>query len=135
MAQEKILVADDSRTIRTVVNRILSSAGFDVSLARDGREAVLLARHDLPDLVILDIQMPDVDGYTACQKILAISNHRPDPPIVFLTKESANHLQTLGAELGAYLRKPVCDRTLLGTVTGLLRRARQGSPSIAGACS
>lgn len=134
MAQEKILIADDSRTIRTVVNRILSSAGFSVSMACDGGEAVSMARRELPDLVILDIQMPDVDGYTACQNILAINPDRPGPPIVFLTKESATHLQTLGSELGAYLRKPVCEQTLLQTVNRLLQKSQLASAAVTGAC-
>lgn len=116
----KILVADDSRTVRTVVNRVLSNAGFSVSLARDGQEAVQLATHEFPDLAILDIQMPELDGYTACDEILAIDNGRPNIPIVFLTKEKAKHLQTLGADLGAYLPKPVSDEKLLSTVHQLL---------------
>ena len=125
MHQPKILVADDSRTIRTVVNRVLTQAGFDVSLARDGREAILLAKHDRPDLAILDIQMPELDGYSACEAILSLNAEDPDPPIVFLTKETANHLDALGSQLGAYLRKPVCDTTLLKTVRELLETARQ----------
>ena len=65
MHQAKILAADDSRTIRALVSRTLSGAGFDVTLASDGLEAVEFARRDHPDLVILDIQMPHMDGYTA----------------------------------------------------------------------
>jgi DNA-binding response OmpR family regulator len=120
MHQAKILVADDSRTIRTIVYRTLSAAGFDVSLARDGKEAVAVAQRDRPDLAILDIQMPEMDGYTACDQILALSQPANNIPIVFLTKETANHLHTLGSELGAYLQKPVCEETLVRTVRELL---------------
>ncbi len=123
MHQTNILVADDSRTIRTIVFRALSGAGFDVSLARDGQEAVSLARTTLPDLAILDIQMPEMDGYTACERILDLCEPSNEIPIVFLTKETANHLRTLGSELGAYLQKPVCEETLLETVRKLLGAA------------
>ncbi len=122
MHQAKILVADDSRTIRAVVRRALSGAGFDVTLAADGKEAVQLARRDRPNLVILDIQMPEMDGYQACQEILALADRCPQLPIVFLTKDTAKHLSALGNELGAYLRKPVTDETLLSTVRTLLHQ-------------
>jgi DNA-binding response OmpR family regulator len=118
MHQPKILIADDSRTIRALVRRALSAAGFDVILACDGLEAVQLAQRDHPDLVILDIQMPEMDGYTACQKLL---EHQSDLPIIFLTKDSAKHLEALGSELGAYLHKPVCEQMLVSTVQSLLQ--------------
>lgn len=120
MSQTKILVADDSRTIRAIVRRTLSHAGFDVSIASDGKEAVEVARRDRPDLVILDIQMPEMDGYTACEQILDLADWCPELPIVFLTKDVAKHLEALGSELGAYLRKPVSEETLLATVRSLL---------------
>ena len=134
MPQAKILVADDSRTVRTVVSRTLAKADFDVSLASDGIEAVQLAADDLPDLAILDIQMPGMDGYAACQKILDLREDGVDLPIVFLTKETANHLHALGAELGAYLPKPVDDETLLATVFDLLDHAFL-NPQTVGSCS
>ncbi len=120
MYQTKILVADDSRTIRALVRRTLVNAGFDVSIACDGREAVQVARRDRPDLVILDIQMPEMDGYSACEQILALADWSPELPIIFLTKDMAKHLEALGSELGAYLRKPVSEETLLATVRSLL---------------
>lgn len=137
MHQARILVADDSRTVRTVVNRTLTLAGFDVSLARDGLEAVVLSKHKLPDLAILDIQMPGMNGYDACEEILALdrslANGRPTLPIVFLTKETAHHLHALGSQLGAYLPKPVCSVTLLSTVHNLLGLRNQ-QVTAAGAC-
>jgi CheY-like chemotaxis protein len=133
MAQANILVADDSRTVRTVVSRTLSAAGFDVTLACDGEEAVLLAEKQLPDLAILDIQMPGMDGYTACEKILDLCGEGIELPIVFLTKEMASHLPALGAELGAYLPKPVNDKALLSTVYDLLD-GEVASNNLAGTC-
>ncbi len=118
MHQSKILVADDCRTVRAVVCKTLSEAGYDVTLASDGQEAVQFARRDRPDLVILDLQMPVVDGYTACAEILALED-RP-LPIILLTNDTANHLAALGSELGAYLHKPVTETQLLSTVGNLL---------------
>ncbi|MEM7477577.1 MAG: response regulator, partial [Planctomycetota bacterium] len=65
---QRILVADDSRTVRIYVQRALTRAGYEVILSCDGVEAVELARKHSPDLAILDIQMPEMDGYTACEK-------------------------------------------------------------------
>jgi DNA-binding response OmpR family regulator len=130
MLQPKILVADDSRTIRALVRRALSAAGFDVILASDGLEAVQLTQRDHPDLVILDIQMPEMDGYTACEQILALQDRRDDLPIVFLTKDNAMHLDALGTELGAYLHKPVCEDTLVSTVRSLVDRNTASQPAL-----
>jgi DNA-binding response OmpR family regulator len=120
MYPPNILVADDSCTVRTIVNRALTQAGFDVRLARDGEEAVALATQALPDLAILDIQMPGIDGYAACQQILDLSAGGHRPPIIFLTKETASHLHALGVELGAYLPKPVNAEKLIRVVRELL---------------
>lgn len=120
MQQPKILVADDSRSVRAVLRRTLSAAGYDVILASDGLEAVRSAQRDQPDLVILDIQMPEMDGYTACQEILALEKMSSGIPIVFLTRDTARHLNLLGTQLGAYLPKPVTDERLLSTVGQLL---------------
>jgi DNA-binding response OmpR family regulator len=117
MSNPQILVADDSRTIRSHVGKILSEAGFEVILASDGCEAVEIARRESPDLVILDIQMPIMDGYQACEEILAMDDSLP---IVFLTKNDAQHLKALGDDLGAYLQKPVSAEELLTTVRSLL---------------
>ncbi|TWT83797.1 Response regulator MprA [Planctomycetes bacterium CA13] len=122
MHPPRILVADDSRTIRAVVYRTLCAENFDVILACDGIEAVKLARCERPHLVILDIQMPEMDGYAACEEILKLEGRRDDLPIIFLTKNNAKHLDALGNDLGAYLQKPVCGDTLLATVRSLLSR-------------
>ncbi len=119
MHPAKILVADDSRAVRLCLHRTLSAAGFEVFVACDGLEAVHMARKVEPDLVILDIQMPEMDGYAACDQIL-----QDGPlPIVFLTRDLAPHLKSLGDQLGAYLPKPADDETLLKTIRDLLGRA------------
>jgi len=122
MQQAKILVVDDSKTVRAMLRRALCGAGFDVILASDGLEAVRSARRDRPDLVILDIQMPQMDGYEACQEILSIESLSNNLPVVFLTQETARHLAALGSQLGAYLPKPCDEQTLISTVRELLQR-------------
>jgi len=121
MPQSKILVADDSQTTRAVVCRILSSAGYDVTLAADGIEAVQFARRDHPDLVIIDVQMPETDGYMACEEILEMADRSSHFPIIIHTQDNAKHLVALGNELGAYLQKPVTEEQLLSTVEQLLQ--------------
>lgn len=118
MQQANILVADDSRTIRSTVRRTLVKEGWDVTLASNGKEAVELARRDEPDLVILDIHMPRMDGYNACIEILEYM----DIPVIFLTTETAKHLEAMGDRLGAYLPKPADAGTLVATVQALLDR-------------
>lgn len=120
MQQSRILVVDDSRTIRTLVRRILIEANYEVLLASDGLEAIQLVASQQPDLIVLDIQMPEMDGYTVCDEILTLANNANSLPIVFLTKERANHLSALGKELGAYLQKPICKPLLLQTIASLL---------------
>lgn len=129
MPANRILIADDSRTIRTILRRTLVAANYDVIAASDGAEAVNLFRMEKPNLVILDIQMPEMDGYSACDEILAISDPAEELPIVFLTKDRATHLSTLGQQLGAYLQKPVCEQTLLRTVGELMSRRAITQPA------
>lgn len=116
MHQAKILVADDSRAVRVCLERVLRAAGYEVFVACDGAEAVRVARDVEPNLVILDIQMPEMDGYTACYQIL----QNGPLPIVFLTQTLATHLTNLGQQLGAYLPKPADEKTLVDTVRKLL---------------
>lgn len=119
MQSTRILVADDSRTVRVSLNRILTAADYQVLLASDGREAVDLARLHEPQLAILDIQMPEMDGYTACEEILS----QATIPIIFLTKDPGNHLAALGDQLGAYIPKPAQEAELLSTISQLLASA------------
>lgn len=122
VARTKILVADDSRAIRTLTQRILAAAGYEVVLACDGLQAVEVARDQRPEVVLLDIQMPAMDGYEACQRILQLPDRHPELRIIFLTKDQAGHLDTLGRQLGAYLPKPVNAEALLTTLRVLLQR-------------
>jgi CheY-like chemotaxis protein len=116
----KILVVDDSGTVRCVLDRMLTLAGYSVVLAGDGVTALEKARRTNPDLVILDIQMPLMDGYAVCQRMKAIGPPWDRTPIIFLTSVESNALDLLGHAMGDYVRKPVDPTRLLSSVERLL---------------
>ena len=116
MTGTTILVADDSRTIRVQVRQILTTAGFDVVEAGTGQEALEQIEDQHPSLAIVDINMPDVDGYELCQTLQERGAPWKDIPIVLLTSLNSHALELLGDELGAYLRKPVQPEELLEAV-------------------
>ena len=120
-----ILLADDEQDLVWSVRHCLSSEGYEVATARDGAEVLALARRHRPDLVILDIIMPRLDGLQVCQEL------RSDPslatvPILFLTAKSAveNRLEGLDSGGDDYLPKPFDVRELQSRVRALLRRSR-----------
>ena len=119
MDHPRVLIADDSRAVRVCLERSLRGAGYQVFVASDGAEAVRLAAEVEPQLVILDIQMPEMDGYAACDQIL----QQRSIPVIFLTKTVASQLNALGHQLGAYIPKPADEHTLLRTVNELLQSA------------
>lgn len=117
-----VLVADDSRTVLRLIERSLRDAGYRVAIAEDGRQAVELALQAKPDLIVLDINMPELDGYGVCGELLANDSWNAATPVIFLTSADAPHLETLGKQLGAFLSKPTEPELLLRTVEELLRR-------------
>ena len=116
MSPPKVLVVDDSRTVRTVVNRTLTSVGYEVITASDGIESLEVVQRELPLLAILDIRMPYLDGYGVCQELQKLGEPFSKIPIIFLTTLESHALELLGDELGAYLQKPVRPQQLLDTV-------------------
>ncbi|PAY16052.1 hypothetical protein CKO51_28525 [Rhodopirellula sp. SM50] len=121
-SDQTILVADDSRTVLRLLDRTLRDAGYKVALTEDGRQAVNVATETKPDLIILDINMPVLDGYGVCHELLADETWDRSTPVIFLTSADAPHLETLGSQLGAFLSKPTEPDLLLETVQTLLRR-------------
>ncbi len=116
----KILIADDEPAIVDTVRAYLIEAGMHVITARNGREAVFAFRHEQPDLVILDIMMPEMDGLEAARLI-----RRDSPvPLLFLTARVDDIDHVTGLEIGAddYLTKPFSPRVLVAHVRALLRR-------------
>ncbi|MCC9600149.1 response regulator [Stieleria sp. JC731] len=115
-----VLVADDSMTVLRLIDRTLREAGYRVLLAEDGRQAVSCALTEHPDLVVLDINMPELDGYGVCHELLANPTWESRTPVIFLTSAEEPHLSVLGEELGAFLSKPTEPELLLKTVATLI---------------
>jgi len=115
-----ILVVDDKASVRMLVREYLTEQGFRIVVAGDGREALYTARHEKPDLILLDIMMPEMDGYEF------ISTHRreADTPIILLTARLEETDKVLGLELGAddYVTNPFGMRELLARIRAVLRR-------------
>jgi two-component system KDP operon response regulator KdpE len=118
-----ILVVDDEPNLLRLVRANLERIGYQVQTARSGPEALEKIRTETPDLVILDVMMPGMDGYTVCERIRATSS----VPIIMLTAKSELSDKVRGFELGAddYLTKPFGPEELLARVKAVLRRTRQ----------
>ncbi|MGE5618792.1 MAG: response regulator transcription factor [Sphingomonadaceae bacterium] len=122
-AQHRILVVDDDPKILSLMRRGLSFAGYDVALAPDGEEALSIARDQPPDLVVLDVMLPGLDGLEVCRRLRAGD---PDMPILMLTAKDRVPDRVAGLDAGAddYLVKPFAFDELLARIRALLRRAR-----------
>ncbi|HEX7613002.1 MAG TPA: response regulator transcription factor [Candidatus Limnocylindrales bacterium] len=116
-----ILIVDDERTLRETLAEGLEEEGYAVFQAADGREAVEAFRRHHPDLILLDLMLPELSGTEVCRIIRAES----DVPILMLTAKSAEIDKVVGLELGAddYVTKPFSFRELLARVRALLRRS------------
>lgn len=116
----KILVADDEQAILDTVRAYLIEAGLEVVTARNGREAVYAFRHEQPALIILDVMMPEMDGWEAARLIRKESQI----PLLFLTARVDDIDHVTGLEIGAdeYITKPFSPRVLVAHVRALLRR-------------
>jgi DNA-binding response OmpR family regulator len=116
----KILIADDEQHILESVGSYLKEDGFQVVTACNGREALFVFRHEKPDLVILDVMMPEMDGWDAARLIRKESS----VPLLFLTARVEEIDQIRGLEIGAdeYLTKPFSPRMVVARVRALLRR-------------
>lgn len=119
---KRILVVDDDEDLRDLVCFVFENAGFVVNTAVDGDDALAKARVLLPDLILLDVMMPDVDGFTVCE-ILRRNPATADIPIILLTALGSQLSRIRGMELGAtdYFSKPFSSQKLLARVEDLLR--------------
>jgi DNA-binding response OmpR family regulator len=117
---DRILIVDDEPKIVRLVRDYLEHAGFAVTVARDGREAVMRARTDRPDLVVLDLGLPELDGLDVTRSLRRDSS----VPIIMLTARDDETDKVLGLELGAddYVTKPFSPRELVARVRAVLRR-------------
>ena len=121
---KKILVVDDERPILTLLEYNLKQAGFDVIPANDGQEALDKAASEQPDLIILDLMLPKMDGMDVCR---TLRQQRVETPIIMLTAKSDEVEKVLGLELGAddYMTKPFSPREVVARVKAVLRRTRR----------
>ena len=126
MIKRKILVVDDDRKIVDLVRLYLERDGYRVLVAYDGLEALQLARQKRPDLIVLDLLLPEVDGLDVCRILQAESQ----VPIIMLTARTIEEDKLVGLELGAddYVTKPFSPRELVARVRAVLRRVGQDAP-------
>lgn len=127
MAKSHILVVEDDKSLADVLAYNLNQAGYEVSVARDGKDGLQQAEVKVPDLVLLDLMLPEMDGLTVCRRLRANSVTR-DILIVMLTAKTEESDQVVGFSLGAddYVGKPFSIRVLLERVKALLRRNEGG---------
>ena len=119
----KILVVDDEEDILEFLSYNLRAEGYDVIVADNGILAIELAKQEQPSLIILDVQMPDMDGITTCEKIREITSLK-ETVVTFLTARSEDYSQIAGFEAGAddYITKPIRPKVLVSRVKALLKR-------------
>jgi DNA-binding response OmpR family regulator len=131
VVEARILVAEDDRKQADLICRYLEREGYSVAVVHDGRAAIEAARQRRPDLLVLDVMMPRVDGLDVCRVLRAES----DVPIIMLTARSTEDDMLLGLDLGAddYLTKPYSPRELVARVRTVLRRTRKGGGANAAA--
>ena len=121
----KILLVDDEKDILEIVGYNLSQEGYQISTASNGKEAIAKAKKELPQLIILDVMMPEMDGIEACENIRKIPELQ-NTIITFLTARSEDYSQVAGFEAGAddYISKPIKPKLLVSKVKALLRRLK-----------
>jgi DNA-binding response OmpR family regulator len=121
-APSRILVVDDDRTVSEVVARYLEHDGYAVETVADGRTALDRALAEPPDLVVLDLMLPGIDGLEVCRRLRALA----PVPIIILTARGQESDRIIGLELGAddYVAKPFSTKELVARVRAVLRRAR-----------
>ncbi len=119
----RILIADDSLLYRTQVGDLLEGAGFTVYQAEDGLQAVELAKKEIPDLIVLDVMMPNMDGYTALMTLKGDESTK-EIPVIMLTTKNEQTFRDIGSGLGAsvYMDKPPDETALLGHIQRLTQK-------------
>jgi DNA-binding response OmpR family regulator len=118
----KVLLAEDDRDFGNILSQYVTISGFDVTLARDGKEAWELFNQDKPDICVLDVMMPEMDGFTLGEKI---KQAQPDVPLIYLTAKSLKEDIVRGLKIGAddYITKPFDPEVLILRINNILKRA------------
>lgn len=121
----KILLVDDEQDILEIIGYNLSQEGYQIVTASNGKEAIAKAKKEHPQLIIMDVMMPEMDGMEACENIRKIPELQ-DTIITFLTARSEDYSQVAGFDAGAddYIAKPIKPKVLVSKVQALLRRLK-----------
>jgi two-component system, OmpR family, alkaline phosphatase synthesis response regulator PhoP len=121
MTKKKILVVEDEAELTGAIQIRLEQAGYEVLIAYDGQEALEKARTENPDLIVLDLMLPKIDGYKVC-RLLKFDGKYKNIPVVMLTARAQEKDENLGYEVGAdaFITKPFKYQVLLAKITELL---------------
>ena len=121
MAEQKIMIVDDDTNISELLRLYLEKEGFQTAIANNGADAIVMAKAEKPDLMLLDIMMPELDGWQVLREIRRFS----DMPIIMLSAKSETFDKVLGLELGAddYIVKPFDSKEVVARVKAVLRRS------------
>ena len=124
MSGEHLLIVDDEENLRSMLAAALRHHGFEVSAASTGREALAAVDEQSPDLVVLDVMLPDLDGFEVCRRMRTGGDHTP---VLFLTARDATEDKVRGLTMGGddYLQKPFSLEELVARTTAVLRRTGQ----------
>lgn len=122
----KVLVAEDDRDFGNILTQYITISGFDVTLGRDGKEAWELFNQSKFDICVLDVMMPEMDGFTLAEKIKEL---HPEVPVIFLTAKSLKEDIVRGLKIGAddYITKPFDPEVLILRINNILKRAYSSS--------
>jgi two-component system, OmpR family, alkaline phosphatase synthesis response regulator PhoP len=128
-AAQKILVVDDEEPILELLKYNLEKGGYDVKTATDGAKAVEIAKRFIPDLVLLDIMMPKMDGVETCRQIKDLPE-LSKTFVVFLTARAEEYSEVAAFDVGAddYITKPIKPRALMSRISALFRRETKKTP-------
>jgi two-component system response regulator CpxR len=126
----RILVIDDDREMVDLLAQSLAQEGFDLNAAQSGEEGIELGRNQGPDLILLDVNLPDINGFEVLRRL----RRESDTPVIMLTARGEEVDRIVGLEIGAddYLPKPFSVRELVARINAILRRAGKGNPALGG---
>ena len=128
--KKRILVVEDQTDSRRIMRDLLVSAGYDVLEAETGQDGVKLAESERPDLILMDLQLPVIDGLEATRRIKANPELRPTPVIAVTSYAlSGDNEKAMAAGCDSYFSKPVSPRTLLAKINAILGRPVSGKGS------
>ena len=124
MIRKKILLVEDEKDMVYAVSLRLEAAGYEVITAVDGQEALNKARHEKPDLIVLDLMLPKIDGYKVCRMLKYDEKYKRIPIIMFSARAQESD-KKLGSEVGAdaYITKPFEPKVLLAKISDLLAKS------------